>query len=215
MIITIDGPAGVGKTTISRSVAENMQVAYLDSGAMFRAIALSLGQESWTWPEDRLLRRLGDFCFSLEGVGQQSRLLQNDVPLSEAIRSEAVGIWASHLGRLPCVREKLKQAQQALGRDTDLVAEGRDMGTVVFPEAAYKFFLEADPRERARRRFRQLKAMSVDTDFKELVDDIQKRDQQDRNRSVAPLQPARDALLIDTTALSQEAVLRTILQYLQ
>ncbi|MCF8104921.1 MAG: (d)CMP kinase [Desulfohalobiaceae bacterium] len=211
MIITIDGPAGVGKTTISLAVAEKMRVAYLDSGAMFRGLALALGSGSWNWPENRLLEAMEGFCFSLNGVGGASSLLLNNRPLSEAIRSETIGVWASNLGRIPLIRDKLKKAQQDLGRERDLLAEGRDMGTVIFPEADYKFFLEADPAQRAKRRWLQLRAMSVQADLAELVKDMRLRDKQDRTRSIAPLLPAREAYILDTTSMTQKEVIEAIM----
>ncbi|MFW6055599.1 MAG: (d)CMP kinase [Thermodesulfobacteriota bacterium] len=211
MIITIDGPAGVGKTTISLAVAEKMKVAYLDSGAMFRGLALALGSGSWNWPLNRLREALEGFCFSLHGIGGTSRLLLNNKPLSEAIRTETIGVWASHLGRIPLIRDKLKKAQQELGREKDLLAEGRDMGTVIFPQADYKFFLEADPAERAKRRWLQLRAMSVEADLEELVKDMRLRDEQDRTRPIAPLFPAPEAFILETTSMTQKEVIAAIL----
>ncbi|MCF8039271.1 MAG: (d)CMP kinase [Desulfohalobiaceae bacterium] len=215
MIITIDGPAGVGKTTISVAVADSLKVAYLDSGAMFRGLALVLGLDSWNWPRSRLLETLDGLQFSLTGIGRASTLLLNDKPLSEEIRTETIGVWASHLGKIDLVRDKLKKAQQDLGRRKDLLAEGRDMGTVIFPEADYKFFLEADPKERARRRWLQLKAMSVQADLAELVREMRLRDEQDRTRSIAPLVPAREAIILDTTSLTQQEVIEAIMSRIQ
>lgn len=212
MIITIDGPAGVGKTTISLAVTEALQIAYLDSGAMFRGLAQALGHGAWNQAEACLRARLSDFTFNLTGVGSDSTLLLNNHPLSEEIRTETVGVWASHLGKIPCVREKLKKTQQNLGHKKDVLAEGRDMGTVIFPEATYKFFLEADPKERAKRRWLQLRAMAVETELAELVSEMRLRDEQDRTRTIAPLVPARQAVIVDTTSLTQQEVIETILK---
>ena len=209
--VTLDGPAGVGKTTLARRTARSLGVAYLDTGAMFRATAWRLGVDSWEWSEDRLAEALESLGFTLEGEGEDSRLLLNGAPLTEAIRTETVGMWASNLATLPVVRTFQKKAQQAIGAEVSLVAEGRDMGTVVFPGARYKFFLDATPRERGRRRFEQLRSMGQEADLETIVQAIEERDRQDRGRKTAPLRPADDAVVIDTTELSIEKVFDRIM----
>lgn len=210
-IVTLDGPAGVGKTTVARELADRLEIAYLDTGAMFRAIALTLGEGSWELPVDKLVPELNLLDFDLEGVGRHSDLLLNGYPLSSEIRTEQVGLWASHLGRLPVIRDFLRRNQQAIGRVTPLVAEGRDMGSVVFPEAKFKFFLDASIEIRARRRFEQLKEMGMHEDLESIQARIRIRDDQDRNRSVAPLRPAPDAMIIDTGPMDAHEVLEEIL----
>ncbi|GAB6059165.1 (d)CMP kinase [Desulfonatronum parangueonense] len=212
LIVTLDGPAGSGKTTVAKMVAARLGIAYLDSGAMFRAFALHLGPQSWTWSEDRLRNGLAGLEFLLQGRGGESVLLLNGEPLGEEIRQEEVGMWASNLARLDVVRAILKQAQQRLGAETSLVAEGRDMGSVVFPQARFKFFLEATPEERARRRWLQLKEMGVEEDLDVLTANLRRRDDQDRNRAIAPLKPAADAVLIDTAGLNPEEVAERIFE---
>lgn len=212
LVVTLDGPAGSGKTTVARMVADRLGIAYLDSGAMFRAFALSLGAQSRTWSEEVLRDRLDGLEFTLRGQGGQSVLLLNGEPLGEEIRREEVGMWASNLAKVGVVREILKQAQQRLGAGTSLVAEGRDMGSVVFPQARYKFFLEASPEERARRRWLQLKEMGVEEDLDALVANLRQRDDQDRNRSIAPLKPADDAVILDTAGLTPEGVVERIVE---
>ncbi|WP_051822550.1 (d)CMP kinase [Desulfonatronum thiodismutans] len=212
LVVTLDGPAGSGKTTVARMVADRLGIAYLDSGAMFRAFALGLGAQSWTWDEDVLRDRLTGLEFALRGRGGQAALLLNGEPLGEEIRQEEVGMWASNLARVGVVREILKHAQQRLGAGTSLVAEGRDMGSVVFPQARYKFFLEAAPEERARRRWLQLKEMGVDEDLDALIANLRQRDDQDRNRAIAPLKPADNAVIIDTAGLTPEEVVARIVQ---
>lgn len=206
LIVTLDGPAGSGKTTVARMVADRLGIAYLDSGAMFRAIALRLGAQSWTWSEDVLRERLAGLEFTLRGRGGAAELFLDGELLGEEIRHEEVGMWASNLARVSVVREILKQAQQRLGSGTALVAEGRDMGSVVFPRARNKFFLDAAPEERARRRWLQLKEMGVEEDLDALTANLRRRDEQDRNRSIAPLRPADDAVIIDTAGLTPEQV---------
>jgi cytidylate kinase len=210
-IVTIDGPAGVGKTTLAKRLAGRLGLAYLDTGAMYRGVAHALGEGAWDLPEDDLAKALDNLVFSLTGQGAESELRLNGVPLGAEIRTEEVAAWASNMARLPAVRVALVRAQQAMGRDTALVAEGRDMGTVVFPEARHKFFLEADPRVRAKRRCLQLEAMGQDADEDEIYYQIRKRDEQDRNRSVAPLKPADDAMIIDTTDKDLDQVFAALL----
>ncbi len=215
MIVTLDGPAGVGKSTLAKRLAGSLGVAFLDTGAMFRAVAHALGEGAWDWSQGILQQRLGDFEFSLRGTGSDTELLLNGAPLSTAIRSEEAGRWASQLAVVPAVRAHMKMAQIFLGRTTSLVAEGRDMGTVVFPGAAHKFFLDADPDERARRRCRQLQSQGRPADFAAIAESIRQRDEQDRNRSVAPLKPAPDAMLVDTTHLTEREVLEAVLDRVQ
>ncbi|WP_029895507.1 (d)CMP kinase [Desulfohalovibrio reitneri] len=214
-IVTIDGPAGVGKTTLAKRLADRLEVAYLDTGAMFRGVAWSLGEGSWNKPVEELQVAMDSMSFELTGSGRDSLLLLNGTPLDERIRTEKVGLWASNVGTLPVVRTFLKQAQHAIGQDTSLVAEGRDMGTVVFPKAQRKFFLDATPEERARRRYRQLKEQGEKADHDDILLQIKIRDAQDRNRPIAPLVAAEDAITIDTTHLDPDGVFQAMLKHLK
>ena len=209
-IVTIDGPAGAGKTSVSRRSAGRLGLAYLDTGAMFRALALALGQGGHALPEGEIAARLAAMTFSLAGSGAETVLLVDGAPLPDAARTEEVGGWASNLAVLPVVREILRRAQQALGQRADLLAEGRDMGTVVFPEATRKFFLTASPEVRASRRERQLTALGKPADYAAILDAIRRRDEQDIQRVASPLIPADDALVIDTSELSEDMVVDRI-----
>jgi cytidylate kinase len=211
LIVTLDGPAGVGKSTIAARLAGELGIAFLDTGAMFRAAAHTLGEGAWDWTQGILEQKLGDFEFTLRGSGKATELLLNGQPLPEDIRSEQAGLWASQLAVVPSVRAYMKMAQIFLGQTTSLVAEGRDMGSVVFPGAQFKFFLDADPEERARRRCRQLEAQGKPADFDTILANIQLRDDQDRNRSIAPLKPAEGAVVVDTTHISEGEVLTQVL----
>jgi cytidylate kinase len=212
LIVTLDGPAGVGKTTLAKRVAQALDIAYLDTGAMFRGTALAMGKNSWEMPEDELEMRLTQLDFSLSGSGPDSAVCLNGRKLGNEIRTEAVGMWASNLAVLSAVRIALKNAQRAIGKHQSLVAEGRDMGTVVFAQAKHKFFLDAAPEVRADRRVRQLREMGQQADYETILKGIKARDDQDRNRKTAPLKPAPDAHIIDTGALDVEGVFKAIMQ---
>lgn len=212
VVVTLDGPAGVGKSTMAKGLSEALGIPYLDTGAMFRGVAWRLGRNAWEWDADRLARALEEIRFDLHGSGADSGLSLNGEPLGAEIRTEEVGMWASHVAKLPVIRDFLKTAQRAVGERSSLVAEGRDMGSVVFPNALMKFFLDADPEERARRRYEQLRAMGREADLEALTKSIRARDEQDRNRAVAPLRAASDAVVVDTTRLSEEVVAATLLE---
>ena len=221
LVVTLDGPAGVGKSTLARNVAGCLGIAYMDTGAMFRTIAMGLkehidtAQRCLTLQGPALDTALQQFTFALQGNGETTALLCNERLVGNEIRSEEAGLMAAAVAVAPQVRSFLKTAQQALGARFSLVAEGRDMGTEVFPQAACKIFLDASPEVRATRRFLQLQEMGSPADLPTLTAQIAQRDAQDRNRAIAPLRPAADAVIIDTSALSLEEVFRTIIQAVQ
>ena len=208
-IITLDGPAGVGKSTLAKRLATILGIPYLDTGAMFRTIALRLGPGAETLPEDELRARCNAFRVKLQGGGEGSVLLCNDVPVGREIRTEEVGRLASRLATSTVVRDYLKEAQRSLG-ESGLVAEGRDMGTVVFPTARFKFFLDARPEVRGMRRFEELQAKGEPADLAQITEMIRQRDDMDRNRAVAPLKPAADAVIVDTSDLDIDGVLKVL-----
>lgn len=218
-IVTIDGPSGVGKSTLSRKVAAALGYTYLDTGAMYRAVALFL---------QRLQIDLGDeqaVGSALAGIKLQLLpaeredgdvgVMVNGEDMSSAIRTPEAGMLASLVSAIPVVRKKLTEMQQALGRQGKIVAEGRDTGTVVFPDARWKFYLEADLEERARRRVTQLRSAGQEVDAQELLAMIFKRDRDDQERTLAPLQKAEDALSIDTTSLDIDEVCTKMLEVVQ
>ena len=212
LIVTLDGPAGVGKSTLAKRAATALGIAYLDTGAMFRTLACLLGEQGTQLTGPELAARLGAFQFSLAGVGDTTVLSCNGRPTGPEIRTEAVGMLAARLAALPEVRDALKAAQQALGKQFSLVAEGRDMGSVVFPNAPHKIFLDASPEVRALRRYRQLLEAGTPQDLASLTEQIRQRDELDRNRPIAPLRPADDAVIIDTSSLNIDGVFEAIMR---
>ncbi len=195
---------------MAKQLARHLSIPYLDTGAMFRSVAWKLGEGSWDWDETEMQEALDGIEYALSGIGEDSVLSLNGTVIGNEIRTEEVGMWASNVATLPVVRTFLKKAQQDLGARFSLVAEGRDMGTVIFPNAPHKFCLDASVEERAMCRFKQLQALDKPADLDKLQEQIAKRDHQDRNRAVAPLKAADDATTIDTTELNKDQVLAAL-----
>ncbi len=215
-IVTIDGPAGVGKSTVSRIVAARAGFIYLDTGAMYRGSGFFLKEQGVDLADlDAVRNSLKSMELELIAAPD----LDNDVgviingrDVSLEIRTPEMAMVASEVSAITIVRDILTDIQRSYGEKGCIVAEGRDIGTVVFPKAAYKFFLDAAPEERARRRVVQLKERGKDADYNEILTMILERDKNDRERAIAPLKKAEDALLIDTTKISVNEVVGIILE---
>ncbi len=212
-VITIDGPSGSGKGTVAALLAAKLGWNFLDSGALYRLLAFAARNHGVDLTNEEALKLLAahlDVQFGAGG-GHGMQIILEGEDVTSAIRNEQVGAGASQVAALPVVRDALLQRQKAFREPPGLVADGRDMGTVVFPDAPLKIFLTASAEERARRRFLQLKAKGDDVNLASLLDEIRARDERDTQREVAPLKPADDAVQLDSTDLSIEQVLGQIL----
>lgn len=217
IIITIDGPSGVGKSTAARLVAEKLGLGYLDTGAMYRAIALQAKLENTDINNEQELKSLFDrteVTFR-KGQGHEIVLLVNGEDVSDKIRTPEVTRLSSDIATKAIVREKLVELQRIAGRGGGIVAEGRDMGTYVFPGADFKFYLDADLDERAKRRWTEMRRSGSDEGLMDIERKIKSRDEQDMGRSESPLHPAPNAVIINTTHLNADEVVFKIIKAVQ
>ena len=209
-VIAIDGPSASGKGTVAARVAEALGMDYLDSGALYRLTALAAQTQGVAWDDEAALEPIAAQLPVAFVVGS---ILLNGEDVSATIRQEAIGMGASQVAKWPAVRAALLERQRAFAGERGLVADGRDMGSVVFPDAKLKVFLTASAEERARRRALQLNIDLNSAAYKAIVDDIKQRDWNDSQRAVAPLQQLPDAHLLDTTELSIENAVKKVLDW--
>jgi len=207
-VVTIDGPGGSGKGTLSSLVAAELGWHLLDSGALYRIIAAMARRQAIDLTDEKsLVAMIPNLQIAFDG----DRVDVNGDDLSDEIRTGEAGVAASQVAALPEVRDSILTLQKSFQRAPGLVADGRDMGTVVFPQAATKIFLDASAEVRANRRYKQLKNKGLSVNLRDLLEQIQERDARDRGRAVAPLKPAADALIIDSTQMTIEEVLQMIM----
>ena len=215
-VVTIDGPSGAGKSTVSKALAKKLTYIYLDTGALYRAFAYKVLDEGIS-PRDE--RALADLCsrieIYLENIGGILNVFVDGENVTKRIRNEEVGLTASTVSAVPAVRKRLLSIQRDVGENGGVVAEGRDMGTVVFPDADYKFYLDANVEERIRRRHSELQIRGGSSDYKTIADDLVARDRQDRERDIAPLKASEDAIIVDSTTMSVREVVRKIISIIE
>ncbi|MCG9596715.1 (d)CMP kinase [Vibrio sp. Isolate25] len=215
-VVTVDGPSGAGKGTLCMLLAKKLGFHLLDSGAIYRVLALAAIHHGVDLDsEDALVPIATHLDVQFIAEGDLVKVILEGEDVSGELRKEETGMAASKVAALPRVREALLRRQRAFAEGSGLVADGRDMGTVVFPQAEVKIFLDASAEERANRRLKQLQGKGLDVKFDDLLSEIQERDDRDRNRPVAPLRPAEDALLLDSTSMSIDEVVEKALQYIE
>ena len=216
LVIAIDGPSGAGKSTAARLLAKRLGYIYIDTGAMYRAIGWKAQQERVDPADDK---KLSDLCarsvVTIKKDNNDPRFYVDGIDVTGEIRTPEMGMMASAVSKSPAVRARLLTLQRDLGKGGGVVMDGRDIGTVVFPDADVKFFLDASATERGKRRYLELKAKGMDVDLGQITREIEERDQQDRGREIAPLKKAEDALLIDSTVLNIEETIEQMVSVVE
>jgi cytidylate kinase len=217
LVVTIDGPAASGKSTVARLLARRIDAMFLDTGAMYRAVTWAAQRDGVDLGDESQLAGVIDrHAFAFEPTADQLQVIVDGADVTRDIRDPALTANVRHIAASPTMRARLVEMQRQFARaHRRVVTEGRDQGTVAFPDAALKFYLEADPAERARRRQREFEAQGHTADFEQLKAAIEARDHSDRNRSVGPLKPAPDAVVVDTTNLTVEEVVERLLQHVR
>lgn len=214
-VITVDGPSGAGKGTLSQVLATELGFDLLDSGAIYRILALSAQKKGINFDDEEKLAKIAlDLNAEFKLLDGEVQVILDNVNVGDEIRSVQAGQNASKISIYPKVREALLLRQRNFSTDKGLIADGRDMGTIVFPNAQVKFFLDASAEERTKRRLKQLQQKGFNANFDEILKDIKERDFRDRNREIAPLTPANDAILLDSTSLSIDEVIKQAMFYI-
>lgn len=211
--IAIDGPAGAGKSTIAREAAKQLGFIYVDTGALYRSIGLyALRKGIETTDANGVIGILPEIDIQLRYVDGAQRVILNGDDVSEAIRKPECSMAASNVSAIPDVRKFLLDLQQKMAAENDVIMDGRDIGTVILPNADVKIFLTATPEERANRRFKELVEKGENPDYDELLKEINQRDYNDSHREIAPLKQADDAILFDTTKLGKDEVVSELIR---
>lgn len=216
IVIAIDGPAGAGKSTVAKILADVLKFAYVDTGAMYRALTLkALNKQINLKSEEELVALAEETRIDLQKKGNEVRVMLDDKDVSDEIRTQEVTSNTHYIARVPKVREIMVEWQRAIGNKQNIVIEGRDVGTVVFPQATKKFYLDADIDERSDRRLKELKEKGREVDGNALSQQMKERDFKDMNREAGPLKQAEDAIHVNTTNLSIEQVVNKILSLIE
>lgn len=213
LTIAIDGPSGAGKSTVAAFLAKRLGYLYIDTGAMYRAVAVKAKERAiGVDDEEALVRLASSLRIRFSNEETVCRIFCDDREITEAIRSPEISLLASAISEKRGVREALVRTQRLMAKGGGVILEGRDIGTVVFPDAEVKFYLDAQPEERARRRFKELMGKGLDVDYRTVLEEVNQRDRKDMNRSLSPLKKAEDAILIDSTCLSVDEVVEKMVK---
>ena len=210
--IAIDGPSGAGKSTISREIARRLGLVYVDTGALYRAVGLYAFEAGISRDEiKRIVDMLCNIVLDIKYVDSEQRIILNGRDVSDEIRKPEISMYASDVSALPKVREFLFDIQKDLARANNAIMDGRDIGTVVLPDAQLKIFLTASVQERAKRRLDELKLRKIEAEYEQVLEEMKQRDENDSKRAVAPLRPADDAVILDTTGNTFEMSLNEVM----
>lgn len=213
--IAIDGPAGAGKSTIAKAVAKEMSYIYVDTGALYRTVGVFAIEEKTDFDNTEDMKNLlGRIDVELKYVDGVQKVYLNGLDYSDKIRTPEASMAASDVSKIPIVREFLLSKQRDIAKENNCIMDGRDIGTVVLPDAQIKIFLTADVEERAGRRYKELLEKGTEVKFEEVLEDMKKRDYQDSHREIAPLKPAEDSIIFDTTGMTLEQSVPKMLELL-
>ena len=214
--IAIDGPSGAGKSSIAKKIAKELSFIYVDTGAMYRTIGLFAISEGFDIEnETQITKMLPDIKIEIKYIDNEQKMFLNNEDVSKLIRTEAVSMAAAKVSAYNCVRQFLLDTQRDMANKTNVIMDGRDIGTVILPNASLKLFLTASPEERAKRRHKEYLLKGIETKYEDILEDINKRDYADTHREISPLKQAEGAILIDTSNLDFEKSVSTMLSVIK
>lgn len=215
-IIAVDGPSAAGKSCLAKAISDKLNIVYIDTGAMYRAVALYVIENSIDISNEEIMEKeLNNIDIKFERINGELHIFLNGNDVSSEIRTEKIAMVASKVSSIKCVRYDMVDRQRKLGEDYSVILDGRDIGSVVFPNADLKIYLTASEEERAKRRLYDLEMKNIETNFEEVLEDIKKRDYNDINKPISPLVKTEDAVLIDTTNMLKEDVIDKVVTLLK